>query len=131
MIIALQRLSVFFEVFWKSGVVLGAALCVNVMLRRKSADVRRLVLSIAVTAMLVAALVWPALPRWTAATPAWLRLGNPTAVPFEPVEPAIVGGGTERATPAIQMTGRELPSRAEPRAWIFNRTPGLIPQYSI
>jgi TonB family protein len=127
MIIALARLSVFYEVFWKSGVVLGAALCINALLRNKSADVRRLVLSIAVTAMFVAALAWPALPRWTAVMPVWLRPGNPTAAAFEPAEPAIGGGGTQIAIPVIRMTEPGLPLRSEPRSSIFIRTPVVIP----
>jgi uncharacterized protein (TIGR03435 family) len=59
------------EVFWKSSVVLGAALCISGLLRKKSADVRRLVLSIAVVAMFVSAAAWPLLPQWTAVAPLW------------------------------------------------------------
>jgi uncharacterized protein (TIGR03435 family) len=54
------------EVFWKSGVVLGSALCLCGLLRRKSADVRRLVLSTVVVAMFASAVALPVLPRWTA-----------------------------------------------------------------
>jgi hypothetical protein len=44
MTMSLQGLPVLVEVFWKSGVALGVALCVNRLLQRQSADVRRLVL---------------------------------------------------------------------------------------
>jgi hypothetical protein len=106
--ITLERLPVFldafFEVFWKSGVLLGAALYVNVLLLKNSADVRRIVLSMAVIAMFVAALASTVLPRWTAVTPAWLGLGDQTAASFESVEPAIV---------AVSAIDQELPSRSE------------------
>ncbi len=41
------------EVFWKSGVVLGGALCLCGLLRKRSADARRLVLSTVVLAIVV------------------------------------------------------------------------------
>jgi uncharacterized protein (TIGR03435 family) len=66
------------EVFWKSGVALGAALCVCRLLRNKSADARRLVLSTVVVAMLVSAVALPALPRWEALAPAWFRFERPS-----------------------------------------------------
>ena len=59
MTMSLQGLPVLIEVFWKSSVALGAALCVNGLLRKKSADLRRLVLSSAFVAMFVAALAIP------------------------------------------------------------------------
>ncbi len=62
---------VFAEVFAKSGAILAAALAAGALLRNRSADLRRLVLSAAVAVMVVAALLVPALPRWTAAAPAW------------------------------------------------------------
>ncbi len=126
MIITFERLSVFFEVFWKSGVLLGAALCVNRLLRKKSADLRRLVLSVAIIALLVGALAWPALPRWTAVTPAWLRLGNQTAPSFKPAQSGMVGSVTELAVPAINRATPEPPSRSEPWASISHRTPDAI-----
>ena len=46
---------VLFAVFWKSGIALGAALCISRMLRNRSADLRRLVFSTTIVAMLVAA----------------------------------------------------------------------------
>jgi uncharacterized protein (TIGR03435 family) len=70
-------LAIFVEVFWKSGVALGAALGANALLRKRSADLRRLTLSTSVAAMCMAA-VFPALPRWTAAVPDWLRVERPS-----------------------------------------------------
>jgi hypothetical protein len=72
-------LPVAFAVFWKSGLALGAALGMNWLLRKKSADVRRLVLSTAVAAMLVAAVALPVLPRWTAVMPRWFQAQRPAA----------------------------------------------------
>lgn len=86
-------LAVFVEVFWKSSVALGAALCLTGLLRSKSADLRRLVLSTAIIAMLAAAVVLPVLPRWTAVTPSWLRLQSDAVPPaFEPIP---IGGMQE------------------------------------
>ena len=62
-------------VFWKSGVALGAALAINRLLRYKSADLRRLVLSTAIVAIFVAAAALPFLPRWNVIT------GRPAAIP--------------------------------------------------
>lgn len=70
---ALEFCPFLFAVFWKSGVALGAALCINMMLRNRSADLRRLVLSTTIVAMFIAAALTPVLPRWTAATPLWFR----------------------------------------------------------
>jgi uncharacterized protein (TIGR03435 family) len=67
------------EVFWKSGVVLGGALCLSGLLRKKSADVRRLVLSTAVVAVLVSTAALPVLPRWTAVAPLWFWSAQPSA----------------------------------------------------
>jgi len=90
----LEGLSAFVEVFWKSGIVLGPALCLNGLLRNKSADLRRLVLSTSILALFVAAIAMPALPRWATTTPAWFRTQSrvvqptvnspaPVAFPFE------------------------------------------------
>jgi uncharacterized protein (TIGR03435 family) len=62
---------VLFVLFWKSGIALGAALCINLMLRNRSADLRRLIFSATIVAMFVAAAAAPVLPRWTAVTPSW------------------------------------------------------------
>jgi uncharacterized protein (TIGR03435 family) len=67
------------EVFWKSGIALGGALCLNGLLRKKSADVRRLVLSTAVVAILVSAAALPVLPRWTAVAPLWFGSAQPSS----------------------------------------------------
>ncbi len=126
MIIPWDRLSVFFEVFWKSGVLLGAALCINGLLRKKSADLRRLVLSVAIIALFAGALAWPLLPRWNAVTPAWLRLGNQTAPLLKSAKPAIVEGVNE---PTISVTGtttQEPSSRSAPWAWISHQTPDPV-----
>src|SRR6185437_7594095 len=82
-----------FAVFWKSGVVLGAALCIAQVLKNRSADLRRLVFSTTIVAMFVAAAAAPALPRWTAVTPPWFR--SHRALP-----PAIAG-----RSPASRMAG--------------------------
>src|SRR5580704_15175279 len=79
MIAAFDYLPVFSAVFWKSGVALGAALSISLLLRNRSADVRRLVLSTAVVAMFVAAAALPALPRWTAVVPLWFQAQRPAA----------------------------------------------------
>ena len=68
---------VLFAVFWKSGIVLGAALCISRMLRNRSADLRRLVFSTTIVAMFVAAAATPMLPRWTAVTPLWFQFQRP------------------------------------------------------
>jgi uncharacterized protein (TIGR03435 family) len=64
---------VLFALFWKSGIALGAALCINLMLRNRSADLRRLIFSATIVAMFVAAAAAPVLPRWTAVTPSWFH----------------------------------------------------------
>ncbi|HWF09284.1 MAG TPA: M56 family metallopeptidase [Bryobacteraceae bacterium] len=68
----------FFGLFWKSGIVLGAALCLNRLVRKNSADLRRLVLSTSVAALLLAMAATPILPRWTAVMPPWLRFQRPS-----------------------------------------------------
>ncbi len=73
---------VLLAVFWKSGIALGAALCISRMLRNRSADLRRLVFSTTIAGMLVAAAATPVLPRWTAAVPLWF--------PFQRHTPATV-----------------------------------------
>ena len=72
-------LSVFVELFWKSGAVLGAALGASACLRRQPAALRRLGLSSAVVAMFLATILSPVLPRWNATAPSWLRIPSPAA----------------------------------------------------
>jgi hypothetical protein len=88
---------IIFEVFWKSGLVLGAALCISGLLRKKSADARRLVLSIAVVAMFVSAAAWPLLPRWTAVVPEL----SPVPPPHQSTAPAFVIDEPEIALPDV------------------------------
>ncbi|HVW09440.1 MAG TPA: TonB family protein [Bryobacteraceae bacterium] len=59
------------EVFWKSGAVLGAALCITLLLRKRSADTRRLILSATIVAMFLAAAAAPLLPRLNVTEPRW------------------------------------------------------------
>ena len=73
----LPGLPLLLAVFWKSGVVLGGALCLCRLLRKRSADVRRVVLSTAVISILVVATAMPVLPQWTAVMPQWLALRQP------------------------------------------------------
>jgi uncharacterized protein (TIGR03435 family) len=120
----------FMEAFWKSGVALGAALCASALLRTKSADLRRLALSISVVAMFVAAAVAPALPHWTAAAPAWFRLPQPASpTMFEPsAGPSMLDHGTG-PLPQNRPAVTNLPSRQSPRevlARVVNRVP-VIP----
>lgn len=70
---------VLFAVFWKSGIALGAALCISLMLKNRSADLRRLVFSATIVAMFVAAAATPILPRWTAVTPLWFHFQRPAS----------------------------------------------------
>src|ERR1700679_4002226 len=103
MITQFYGLSVFFTVFWKSGVALGAALGVSLLLRRNSADVRRPVLSTAVVAMFVAAAVLPMLPRWTAVTPQWFQVQRPAArAVSEQASAPVIIGDDELAAPDAQ-----------------------------
>lgn len=121
MISAMDSLPIFFAVFWKSGVALGAALAINRLFRNKSADVRRLVLSTAVIAMFVAAAAVPVLPRWTAVIPLWFQAQRPPAQAV-----------TERAsTPEIiddseDTTDTQLPA-AKPTAHLIDLRPWVLP----
>jgi bla regulator protein blaR1 len=108
MINAFDYLPVFFAVFWKSGVVLGAALGLSLLLRRRSADLRRLVLSTAVVAMFVAAAALPMLPRWILVTP----LSAPRAVSERASASAIVDDteltATDNQSTAVQPAARRI-----------------------
>ena len=65
-------MTVLFEIFWKSGVILGLSLCVTLLLRKRSADARRLVLSTTIVATLLAAIAVPILPRLNVPEPGWV-----------------------------------------------------------
>jgi hypothetical protein len=97
------------EVFWKSGVALGGALCLNGLLRKKSADVRRLVLSTAVVAILVSAAAVPVLPRWRAFAP--LSVSSSPSVAGQ--SPALVGiyARLDFGTQPIGSAQRRIPER--------------------
>ena len=116
--------SVLVEVFWKSGVILGAALCLNVLLRSKSADLRRLVLSTAIVALFVAAVASPALPRWTAVTPAWLRIPVPPA----PIasEPTLAAEMPASNPDPPSLDSRPVASYPHFGAWLPDHAPSPI-----
>jgi uncharacterized protein (TIGR03435 family) len=108
---------VILEVFWKSGVVLGGALCLCGLLRKKSADVRRLVLSTVVVAMFASAMALPILPRWTA-----FRFEQPS-IPSPPREshgPAIVFNQTEFADqPSVLALPHAASGSVDLRPWLI------------
>lgn len=78
------------EAFWKSAAILGIALLINIALRRKSADLRRLILSSAIATLFLAAFASAILPRWNTELPIVSRameLSNaapPVAFAFTP-----------------------------------------------
>ena len=82
------------EVFWKSGAILGLALCVTLLLRKSSADVRRLVLSATIVATLLAALAAPILPRLNIREPHWLAPAVEAPPAASPVPVFRLSGGT-------------------------------------
>jgi bla regulator protein BlaR1 len=108
------------EVFWKSSVVLGAALCISGLLRKKSADVRRLVLSIAVVAMFVSAAAWPLLPRLTAVVPFGLRQPPVPAQTHQMAGPASINDEQELTAPDVQSrTVYRANSRIDFKPWLL------------
>jgi uncharacterized protein (TIGR03435 family) len=121
MINAFDYLPVFFAVFWKSGVALGAALCVSWLLRKKSADLRRLVLSTAVVAMFVAAAALPVLPRWTAVAPHWFQLQRLAAqAAAEQLPSPIIDDTTDITAPDTRPAPAQTQSRRiDLRAWLI------------
>ncbi len=129
MTMSLEGFPVFFEVFWKSGVALGAALCVNAMLRKKSADVRRRVISTAIFAMFAAVSALPALPRWTTVTPGWLQVFSPAAPPFPKLSAQSVktGAGAESIAPVIRAMRLGTEPRTVPSALSLSWIRGVIP----
>jgi uncharacterized protein (TIGR03435 family) len=114
---------VILEVFWKSTVALGAGLGVCGLLRNKSADARRLVLSTVVVAMLVSAIALPVLPRWTALAPAWLQFERPSNPSL-----ARVSQGPATVDDQPEFTGQAGPTALSPRvSTSVNLKPWLIP----
>jgi len=105
------------EVLWKSSAVLGTGLCISGLLRKRSADVRRLVLSIAVVAMVVSAAAWPLLPRWTAVLP----LPQVPAQTHQSLGPASINDELELAAPDVR------PGPAHSSAVGFDFGPWLLP----
>jgi uncharacterized protein (TIGR03435 family) len=118
--IAVAYLPLVFAVFWKSGTVLGGAVCANRLLRSRSADLRRLVLSTTIGVMFVAAAAFPVLPRWTAVIPLGLKSqpASHAAVSYQPEH--------QTAVEASQLTPEGVPTPAPtPRRIDF--TPWIIP----
>jgi uncharacterized protein (TIGR03435 family) len=111
---------ILFAAFWKSGIALGAALCICRMLRNRSADLRRLVLSATIVAMFAAAAATPVLPRWIAVAPGWFQ--RPAAVAWSsPNSPT-----ADDATPEGRRQDRlphllsQVSSRGiDPGAWLI------------
>jgi len=113
---------VLFAVFWKSGIALGAALCISRMLRNKSADLRRLVFSTTIVAMFVAAAATPMLPRWTAVTPLWFHFQRPAPAPV--AESSLSSPMVDDATELTAPVGRRMPPQTSSRridlnAWLI------------
>src|SRR5271157_364466 len=113
--------SALFAVFWKSGVALGAALCISRMLRNRSADLRRLVFSTTIVGMFVAALATPVLPRWTAVTPLWFPFQRPAAV----AEPSQSFPMADDVTELTAPVRRPMPPQTSSRRIDLNAS--LIP----
>jgi uncharacterized protein (TIGR03435 family) len=115
--------SIFWAVFWKSGAGLGAALCVNRLLWRKSADLRRLVLSTTIATLLMAAAAFPVMPRWTAMVPLWLSFQQPShaSVSYQPADQAPLAEEPEPAMPAVGRTPAEASARH------IDFTPWIVP----
>lgn len=111
---------VLFAVFWKSGVGLGAALCISRMLRNRSADLRRLVFSATIVAMFVAAAATPMLPRWTAVTPLWFHFQRPAAVAEPLLGLPLAADATEPTAPVSRPMPPQTASRQiDLNAWLM------------
>ena len=111
---------VLLAVFWKSGVALGAALCISRMLRNRSADLRRLVFSTTIVAMFVAAAATPVLPRWTAVTPLWFHFQRPAAVAESSLSSPMVDDATELMVPVSRPILPQTSSRQiDLNAWLI------------
>jgi bla regulator protein BlaR1 len=114
---------VLFAVFWKSGIALGAALCISRMLRNRSADLRRLVFSTTIVAMFAAAAATPMLPRWTAVTPLWFHFQRPA--PAAVAEPSLSSPMVDDATELTTPVSRPMPPPTSTRR--IDLTAWLIP----
>ncbi len=108
--------------FCKSGIALGAALCISRILRNRSADLRRLVFSTTIAGMLVAAAATPVLPRVTAAMPLWFPFQRHTlgTVDAQPLSMPLLDDATGRTPPV----DRPLPPQTSSRridldAWLI------------
>ena len=111
---------VLLAVFWKSGIVLGAALGIARMLNKRSADLRRLVLSVAIVVLFIAAAVSPVLPQWTAAAPSWFQRPAMAALGVAPRSSAAGGDAMEvTATDRGPMAGPTSPPRAGLDTWLL------------
>jgi len=109
------------EVFWKSGAILGLALCVTLLLRKSSADVRRLVLSATIVATLLAALAAPILPRLNIREPHWLAPAVEAPPAASPVPVFRLSGGTvaQSSVPASVPLPRTQFRDAIPWIWLI------------
>jgi uncharacterized protein (TIGR03435 family) len=108
--------SLFFAVFWKSGIVLGAALCISLTLKNRSADLRRLVFSTTIIAMLVAAAATPMLP------PLWFHLQGPAspAMARPRLSSPTAGDAQElTATVSVPMPLQTSFRRVDRNAWLI------------
>ena len=111
---------VLFAVFWKSGIALGAALCISRMLRNRSADLRRLVFSTTIVAMFVAAAATPMLPRWTAVTPLWFHFQRPAPAAVAELSSPMVDDATEPTAPISRpMPPQTSSRRIDLNAWLI------------
>ena len=107
------------EVFWKSGAILGAALCVTLLLRKSSADARRLVLSASVVSIFLATLASPLLPRLHVPEPRWLAA--PVNAPAEAIPTLVTVEGA-----AHPSSSRSLPMPTAPPRTQFPEAIPLI-----
>src|SRR5437763_16379315 len=111
---------VLFAVFWKSGIALGAALCITRMLRNRSADLRRLVFSTTIVAMFVAAAATPVLPRWRAVAPLWLHFERPTPAAGTSLSRATIDDATELTAPVSpRVPPQDSSRRIDFNAWLI------------
>ena len=111
-----------FAVFWKSGIALGAAVCVSLILKQRSADLRRLVFSTTIVAMFVAAAATPVLPRWTAVTPLWFhvhRTASSTVAGPSLSLPIAVDAPELPAPVSVPTLRQNAPRRIDFDTWLF------------
>jgi TonB family protein len=95
------------EAFWKSAIVLGIALLANLALRKKSADVRRLILSSAIVTLFIAALATALLPRWNTELP----IAPATAAISIVAQPIVIEATAKTASgPAAPAPHRQIPN---------------------